>query len=138
MQRTNLELLRTWSIFIRGVRLGYPDEIYEYINDLDIRDTIERQVNTFNQSELKELENLDKDYVDNTILIDKSFSRYQDVWWYKHIPKRIPLHLVEDFKHYGVDYTDYPEAEILTLSRLDLEKNFPEYYPVEVDKDVEE
>ena len=37
-------LLRGWSAFVTTVERGYDDSIYEYTNDLSVRDRLERMV----------------------------------------------------------------------------------------------
>jgi hypothetical protein len=37
-------LLRRWSHFVAQVERGYDDSIYEYTNDLSVRDVLERLV----------------------------------------------------------------------------------------------
>jgi hypothetical protein len=44
--RTVRQLLRRWAAFVRQVEAGYDDTIYDYTNDLSVRDLLEEKLSS--------------------------------------------------------------------------------------------
>jgi hypothetical protein len=91
------KLFEDWSKFVTSVEKGYDDSIYEYTNDLSIRNIIQRVLDACPENAytklLRELEPLDNRLRSATREIDKPLLPDQNWWWH-----RIPLELTNDLR----------------------------------------
>ncbi len=96
-------LLRGWSDFVTQVERGYGDSIYEYTNDLSVRDRLERVVEAAGPGLRAKL--------DGTLAADDrrfeaateesaralgEFGLTTPQWWWRRVPRRLTGELAED------------------------------------------
>lgn len=87
-------LISGWRNFVSSVERGYLSSIYEYTNDLSIRDILEDVMNSTRQSARSKIQEAlrpwDESFIKATQQIDKPLlgSSTSSIWWF-----RIPLKL---------------------------------------------
>ena len=97
------DLFQKWTLFAQKVQRGYDDSIYEYSNDLSVRDLLE-EIMTKGPPSLREklasqIQTSDAQFLEATKPVQKSpFSTRQRTppWWEGRIPKKITGELKED------------------------------------------
>jgi len=102
-------LIDRWADFIRDVARGYTFTMYDYENDLTIRDHLQRtRVELSSESAsvllLQRVEALDDAYRRVTTFVDAppwKYSRNKSdlSWWWHRIPNKLVGDLAEDFKN---------------------------------------
>jgi hypothetical protein len=101
-------LLRDWSLFVEECEKGYSDNIYEYYNDIRVREWIELILSAPELQQFPEL----KEFASNVLPIDKRFqalflpdvSLPKSFWWEKWIPRYAGQELRDDFAGlYGIE-----------------------------------
>jgi hypothetical protein len=99
-----MNYLKKWKDFVSSIEGGYDDSIYEYTNDLCIRDRLQKMINCFPQPGKNELSILIKDvddlYINVTLEIKKPILRGWGIipmgWWWFRIPKKLNEELKND------------------------------------------
>lgn len=84
-------LLKDWLLFVEECEKGYPNNIYEYYNDIRVREWIELILSAPQLQQFPELE----EFASNILLIDKRFqalllpdvSLPKSFWWEKGVPR---------------------------------------------------
>lgn len=102
-------LITSWSNFIRVVERGYDDSIYEYTNDLSVRDTLDRIIRELPESignKITELlQSLDARYNEATREVKKALAPGVKLdassWWFR-IPKKLCRELEDDLRSEGL------------------------------------
>lgn len=101
------QMLRQWAEFVQAVERGYEDSIYEYMNDLSVRDQLEKLI-LMSSSALAaklnaEFSSLDERFVNATEPARHSLSAaHGDVGaWWQRVPRRRAGELEEDLKALG-------------------------------------
>jgi hypothetical protein len=96
-------LLRRWSDFVTQVERGYGDSIYEYTNDLSVRDRLERLVQGAGPGLRAKLEDrLAADERRFEAATEESarplgeFGEASPPWWWRRVPRRRVGELAED------------------------------------------
>jgi hypothetical protein len=101
-------LLERWASFVREVEGGYNESIYEYTNDLSVRDVIAkamaRSPHTIIEKISDYLGSLDKRFSIATFEIDRPLSFGSDTdlgrWWYR-VPTKRGSELTDDLRSEG-------------------------------------
>jgi hypothetical protein len=101
------QLLGRWAEFVRGVERGYDDSIYEYTNDLSVRDSLEELISASSSTLAAKLRGefapIDERFTNATEPAKRPLSHaYGDLpsWW-RRVPKRREGELAEDLKAMG-------------------------------------
>jgi hypothetical protein len=101
-------MLRRWSDFVTQVERGYDDSIYEYTNDLSVRDRLERIVQGAGPRLRAELEGaLAEDDRRFEAATEESarplgeFGEASPPWWWRRVPRRPAGELAEDLESLG-------------------------------------
>jgi hypothetical protein len=101
-------MLRRWSDFVTEVERGYDDSIYEYTNDLSVRDRLERVVQGAGPRLRAELEgSLAEDDRRFEAATEESarplgeFGEASPPWWWRRMPRRRVGELAEDLESLG-------------------------------------
>jgi hypothetical protein len=101
-------MLRRWSDFVTRVERGYDDSIYEYTNDLSVRDRLERVVQGAGPGLRAKLEGaLAEDDGRFEAATEESarplgeFGEASPPWWWRRVPRRRPGELAEDLESLG-------------------------------------
>ena len=92
-------MLRRWADFVTQVERGYADSIYEYTNDLSVRDRLERVVQGAGSGLRAKLEGAvaehDRRFEAATEESARSLGK-ADPWWWRRVPRRLTGELAED------------------------------------------
>ena len=97
------ELLEEWKQFVDECRSGYEMDIYEYDNDLSVRDAIEKIIS---EKRLKPYQEY-QEFKNLVLSIDKAFQELLSVslergdrsdWWGKGVLKKAGEEYVNDIK----------------------------------------
>lgn len=88
------DLVQRWMLFVEKVQRGYPQELglYDYSNDLSVRDIIERVLDsvstTGRQELLSEVDRADELFRRSTIRIESPVVPYaeKEQWWRWRLP----------------------------------------------------
>jgi hypothetical protein len=101
-------MLRRWSDFVTQVERGYDDSIYEYTNDLSVRDRLERIVQGAGPRLRAEL---DSAFVEDDRRFEAAteesarplgeFGNASPPWWWRRVPRRRAGELAEDLESLG-------------------------------------
>lgn len=99
-----MNYLKKWKDFVSSIERGYDDSIYEYTNDLCIRDRLQKVINCSPQPGKNDLSILIKDvdnlYINVTLEIEKPILRGWGIipigWWWLRIPKKLNEELKND------------------------------------------
>jgi len=98
-------LLRRWSSFVTQVERGYDDSIYEYTNDLSVRDRLERLVARAGPGLRAKLEAAlaadDRRFETATEEAARPLGEFGDAsppWWWRRVPVRRVGELAEDLE----------------------------------------
>ena len=95
-------LLQDWQRFVTAVERGYDDSIYEYTNDLSVRDRLERVVAGASPGLRAQLE--------QALAADDAASRRPPrrpsarsaraytTWWWRRVPRRRVGELADDLR----------------------------------------
>jgi hypothetical protein len=101
------QLLGQWAEFVRAVERGYDDSIYEYTNDLSVRDQLEKLISASSSTLAAKLTDefapIDERFVNATEPARRPLSAaHGDLpnWW-RRVPKRREGELAEDLKAMG-------------------------------------
>lgn len=101
-------MLRRWSAFVTQVDRGYDDSIYEYTNDLSVRDRLERLVQGAGPALRAELERVlaedDRRFAaatDDSARALGEFGETSPPWWWRRVPRRRVGELAEDLQSLG-------------------------------------
>jgi hypothetical protein len=101
------QLFGRWAEFVRAVERGYDDSIYEYTNDLSVRDRLEDLISassvTLADKLRAELTTIDQRFVETTEAAARPLSAAPGVlaFWWKRVPKRRGGEFAEDLKAMG-------------------------------------
>lgn len=100
-------VLGQWAEFVRAVERGYDDSIYEYTNDLSVRDQLEKLISasssTLAAKLAAEFAPIDERFVNATEPAKRPLSAAHGdlpAWW-RRVPKRRVGELAEDLKTMG-------------------------------------
>ncbi len=107
-----LATIKYWDWFVQKVKTGYNDYIYEYCNDLDIRQEIEqyleKSTGEFHSFLFELTKEIDQMYIDSTSKVDSPINAYNHVlenplkyFWYYRVPKKITPQLAPDLDEHG-------------------------------------
>ena len=98
-------LLRRWSGFVTQVERGYDDSIYEYTNDLSVRDRLERLATRAGPGLRATLEAAlaadDRRFEAATEEAARPLGEFGDAdppWWWRRVPLRRVGELAEDLE----------------------------------------
>jgi hypothetical protein len=98
-QRESLgELLRGWSDLVRQVERGYEFSIYDYTNDLSVRDRLERVVAGASPQHQRALADADRRFTAATEESPRPLSTSKTSWWWRRVPLRRVGELAEDLE----------------------------------------
>ena len=92
-------LLRRWSAFVTQVERGYDESIYEYTNDLSVRDVLDRALNGAGPTLRAKLEGAlaadDRRFEAATQESARPLGKTESRWW-RRVPRRLVGELAED------------------------------------------
>ena len=95
-------LLQDWSRFVTEVERGYDDSIYEYTNDLSVRDRLERVIAGASPGLRGQLEGTlaadDKRFEAATEEAARPLSVTYTTWWWQRVPRRRVGELAQDLR----------------------------------------
>jgi hypothetical protein len=107
-ERTLGALLRGWSDLVTGVERGYADSIYEYTNDLSVRDRLEGVVQGAGAGLRVKLEGAlaegDRRFEAATEEGARALGEFGDAsppWWWRRVPRRRVGELADDLESLG-------------------------------------
>jgi hypothetical protein len=92
-------LLRGWRDFVTQVERGYDDSIYEYTNDLSVRDRLEPLIQDAASTARAELEAVDRRFEAATEESTRPLGAFKDAtppWWWQRVPRRLVGELADD------------------------------------------
>lgn len=99
------KLVEDWAHFVVSIENGYGDSIYEYTNDLSIRNLIAEVLDACPESAylklLEEVQPLDNRFKSSTREIDNPL-RPDKNWWWHRIPVKLTDTLRGDLKSEGI------------------------------------
>jgi hypothetical protein len=97
------DLLARWERFVQEVQSGYEFTIYDYVNDLNVRETL-AEISEL-QPSLKDklatrLSPADSMFRENTTAIPRTLYKFgaASAWWYYRVPLRPGDELREDLR----------------------------------------
>ena len=97
-------MLRRWSDLVTAVERGYDDSIYEYTNDLSVRDRLERVAAGAGPALSAKLRDAfaddDRRFTDATEEGGRPLGESAG-WWWRRVPRRRVGELAEDLKALG-------------------------------------
>lgn len=98
-------MLRRWSHFVARVERGYDDSIYEYTNDLSVRDRLEQLVRGAGPGLRGVLESSlagdDRRFETATQASARPLGQFRETappWWWLRVPRRRVGELAEDLE----------------------------------------
>jgi len=95
-------LLQDWRRFIAAVERGYEDSIYEYTNDLSVRDRLERVIACASPGLRGQLEGTlaaeDKRFEAATEEAARPLGVAYTTWWWQRVPRRRVGELAQDLR----------------------------------------
>jgi hypothetical protein len=95
-------LLQDWQRFVTAVERGYDDSIYEYTNDLTVRDRLERVVAGASPGLRAQLEHAlaaaDARFDAATEEAARPLGVTYTTWWWQRVPRRLVGELAEDLR----------------------------------------
>jgi hypothetical protein len=101
-------MLRRWSDFVTQVERGYDDSIYEYTNDLSVRDRLGHVVQGAGpglraklESGLAEGDRRFEAATEESARPLGEFGAASPPWWWRRVPRRRPEELAEDLESLG-------------------------------------
>jgi hypothetical protein len=101
-------MLRRWSDLATQVERGYDDSIYEYTNDLSVRDRLERLVQGAGPGLRARLEGRlaedDRRFEAATEASARPLGEFGEAsppWWWRRVPRRRAGELAEDLESLG-------------------------------------
>jgi hypothetical protein len=100
---TTKELLEGWEQLIEQVEEGYPDNIDEYLNDLEIRGALDRRMKRGEEPRwvAERLAVLDERF--RALLLPEP-ARADLPWWEGHLPRRAGAELANAARQwYGIE-----------------------------------
>jgi hypothetical protein len=93
-------LLHEWQRFVTAVERGYDDSIYEYTNDLSVRDRLERVVAGAGPGLRAQLERTlaadDARFEAATEEAPRPLGATYATWWWRRVPRRLVGELADD------------------------------------------
>lgn len=103
------DLVQRWMKFVGQVEDGYNDSIYEYANDLAVRDVIEKILTDssreFSNRLLAEVNPLDRRFLDATRQVSRPVRRQHEralsPFWYR-VPINLEPELYTDLQSEGI------------------------------------
>lgn len=102
------KIINSWENFIVQIEKGYVDSIYEYTNDLSVRNLIQKIIEKvppeIKHKLLTKVKALDDKFLLITYEIDKplgiGYNKQSEYWWYR-LPINISEELEDDLKSQG-------------------------------------
>lgn len=101
-------MLHRFSDFVTRVQRGYDDSIYEYTNDLTVRDRLQRVVQGARPGLRAKLERAlaegDRRFEAATEESARPLGEFGEAsppWWWRRMPRRRPRELAEDLESLG-------------------------------------
>jgi len=99
-------LLSGWRDFVLQVERKYDDSIYEYLNDLSVRDSLARLVQTLSHEGrdvlTKVIQPLDERFIAATNETSQPLVKLSDgeslAWWYYRVPANPGKELLDDLQ----------------------------------------
>ena len=95
-------LLQKWGRFVTAVERGYDDSIYEYTNDLSVRDRLERVVTGASPGLRAPLEGAlapdDGRFEAATEEAARPLGTTYTTWWWRRVPRRRAGELADDLE----------------------------------------
>jgi hypothetical protein len=101
------DMLSRWRAFVSAVERGYGDSIYEYTNDLSVRDRLEAVLNASSSGLRSKLEEaispIDRRFMETTEEAATPLSQATGdlASWWRRVPIRRVGELAEDLKALG-------------------------------------
>ena len=96
------QLLKKWGSFVTAVERGYDDSIYEYTNDLSVRDRLERVVTGASPGLRAQLEGAlagdDGRFEAATEEAARPLGARYTTWWWRRVPLRRVGELADDLR----------------------------------------
>lgn len=102
-QLTVNQFVEKWRTFVRSVEREYSESIYEYTNDLSVRDVLQKIILILTENGkfelLQVIQPIDNAFIDATIKVDASIihGKGNDSWWWFRVPKNTNEDLREYF-----------------------------------------
>ena len=98
-------LRNEWSRFVTAVERGYDDSIYEYTNDLSVRDRLERVITGASPGLRAQLERAvaedDRRFTAATEEAARALGATRTTWWWQRVPVRRAGELADDLAAFG-------------------------------------
>jgi hypothetical protein len=98
-------LLVDWRRFVSEVERGYEDSIYDYENDLSVRDRLERLVGAASPGLRTQVEGAlaepDRRFTAATKEAARPLGVTFTTWWWRRVPVRLVGELAEDLRSLG-------------------------------------
>jgi hypothetical protein len=95
-------LLGGWDTFVTRVERGYDDSIYEYTNDLTVRDRLERVIAGASSGLRGQLEQAlaadDARFEAATAAAERPLGATYTTWWWRRVPRRLVGELADDLR----------------------------------------
>ena len=101
-------MLGRWSAFVTAVERGYDDSIYEYTNDLSVRDRLERVAAGAGPVLRAKLRGTfaddDRRFMEATEEAGRPLGEFSEEapWWWQRAPRRRVGELAEDLEALGL------------------------------------
>jgi len=108
-KKTLHSLINEWEVFVGEVERGYRFTIWDYENDLSIRDFLEKIKKSLSDDGREKIsvliESIDEKFLAATIAVDRPLllsvsDEPPSFWWYR-IPKRLESDLEQDLRKEG-------------------------------------
>lgn len=111
-------LVNDWSRFIAAVERGYDNCVYEYENDLSVRDLLEEVITAAPESVRRKIRDVlapwDRRFDEATLPTSRpllpSVDQRPPGWWWFRLPRRRTDELAHEWQELCNDVTGTPEA----------------------------
>lgn len=109
--RTFADLIGRWNRIVDEVESGYRLGIYDYRNDLTIREIIARITEQMDERLQRKIATilapLDERFIGASVIAPKpvfpgAFARHAEAWWYLRLPHKLEAELLEDAQREGL------------------------------------
>jgi hypothetical protein len=107
-------LIDKWELFVKAVEQVYSDSIYEYINDLSIREILQKIIDNatpkiVNQINI-EIGIWDERFKTVTFMVDQPIideKKEKRNWWWYRIPIKLGDELKRDLETRGISFEEH-------------------------------
>ena len=104
------ELLQSWGEFVAAVERGYSYSIYDYANDLAVRDLIEEVTEAVLPEDAEAIRRVidgdDNRFRDLTTPLNRPIVALETIserrWWYYRVPRKAGDELTKDLQSEGI------------------------------------